>query len=425
MNENRLLLFHDTLSQQGLSAFYVRNESDIHWLTGFDGVFDGEGAFALLVSPDRAILHTDSRYALATNAAAAGSPFAVSVEPVSHAAFAVRALGQQGFASGVNVGVETSLTLGEYRQLQREATKAAGQAPAQGAEGTSVAVAAVSTPAPATASAAAAPTADTPAPAVAPAPSPDPAAVAPTAAGINFVETEGLCVNLRAVKDASEIARMRAAQAITDAAFAHIVGYMRPGMTERQVQVELEDFMVRHGASGLAFTSIVACGAHGASPHAVSDDTRLEAGQCVVLDFGARAQGYCSDMTRVVFLGEPSAAMRHAYAVLREANETVEAMLLPGVTGAQAHAKAEEILAAGGFAGKMGHGLGHGVGIDIHEQPNLSPRNEKPLVAGNVVTVEPGIYLEGEFGMRLEDFGVITERGFQVFTQSSHEMVII
>ena len=419
MNENRVLLFRDTLSQQGLSAFYVRNESDIHWMTGFDGVFDGEGAFALLVSPDRAILHTDSRYALATNAAAAGSPFAVSVEPVSHAAFAVRALGQQGFASGVNVGIETSLTLGEYRQLQREATKAAGQAPVQGAER-----AAVAPVASAVASAVA------PASAAAPVPSPATAASAPVPApmldaGINFMETEGLCVNLRAAKDASEIARMRAAQAITDAAFAHIVGYMRPGMTERQVQVELEDFMVRHGASGLAFTSIVACGAHGASPHAVSGDTRLEAGQCVVLEFGARAQGYCSDMTRVVFLGEPSAAMRHAYAVLREANETVEAMLLPGVTGAQAHAKAEEILAAGGFAGKMGHGLGHGVGIDIHEQPNLSPRNEKPLVAGNVVTVEPGIYLEGEFGMRLEDFGVITERGFQVFTQSSHEMVII
>ncbi len=419
MNENRLLLFRDTLSQQGLSAFYVRNESDIHWMTGFDGVFDGEGAFALLVSPDRAILHTDSRYALATNAAAAGSPFAVSVEPVSHAAFAVRALGQQGFASGVNVGIETSLTLGEYRQLQREATKAAGQAPEQDAERAAVVpVASAVAPAVAPASvAAAAPAPATAASAPAPAPMLD--------ADINFVETEGLCVNLRAVKDASEIARMRAAQAITDAAFAYIVEYMRPGMTERQVQVELEDFMVRHGASGLAFTSIVACGAHGASPHAVSGDTRLEAGQCVVLDFGARAQGYCSDMTRVVFLGEPSAAMRHAYAVLREANETVEAMLLPGVTGAQAHAKAEEILAAGGFAGKMGHGLGHGVGIDIHEQPNLSPRNEKPLVAGNVVTVEPGIYLEGEFGMRLEDFGVITERGFQVFTQSSHEMVII
>ena len=269
MNENRLLLFRDTLSQQGLSAFYVRNESDIHWMTGFDGVFDGEGAFALLVSPDRAILHTDSRYALATNAAAAGSPFAVSVEPVSHAAFAVRALGQQGCVSGVNVGIETSLTLGEYRQLQREVTKAAGQAPEQGAERAAVApVASAVAPAVAPASvAAAAPAPATAASAPAPAPMLD--------AGINFVETEGLCVNLRAVKDASEIARMRAAQAITDAAFAYIVEYMRPGMTERQVQVELEDFMVRHGASGLAFTSIVACGAHGASPHAVSGDTRL------------------------------------------------------------------------------------------------------------------------------------------------------
>ena len=418
MNENRLLLFRDTLSQQGLSAFYVRNESDIRWMTGFDGVFDGEGAFALLVSPDQAVLHTDSRYALATNAAAAGSPFAVSVEPVSHAAFAVRALGQQDDTSGVNVGIETSLTLGEYRQLQRETAKVAGKAPEQGAERAAIApVAPVATES--TVGAPAAP-ADSPAPVAATA-----APASAPATGISFVETEGLCVNLRAVKDASEIARMRVAQAITDAAFAHIVEYMRPGMTERQVQVELEDFMVRNGASGLAFTSIVACGAHGASPHAVSDDTLLEAGQCVVLDFGARAQGYCSDMTRVVFLGEPSSAMRHAYAVLREANETVEAMLSPGITGAQAHAKAEEILAAGGFAGKMGHGLGHGVGIDIHEQPNLSPRNSKPLVAGNVVTVEPGIYLEGEFGMRLEDFGVITERGFQVFTQSSHEMVII
>ena len=218
---------------------------------------------------------------------------------------------------------------------------------------------------------------------------------------------------------------MRAAQAITDAAFAYICTYLKPGMTERQVQIELEDYMLRHGASGLAFSSIVAGGPHGASPHAVPSNTRLEAGQCVVFDFGARAQGYCADMTRVVFLGEPSAPMRHAYEVLREANETVEAMLAPGITGAQAHQKAEEILAAGGFAGKMGHGLGHGVGIDIHEQPTLSLRNTNALRAGNVVTVEPGIYLPGEFGMRLEDFGVVTETGFQVFTQSSHEMVII
>lgn len=131
----------------------------------------------------------------------------------------------------------------------------------------------------------------------------------------------------------------------------------------------------------------------------------LEAGQCVVLDFGARSYGYCSDMTRTVFLGEPDPEMRAAWDALREANESVEAMLRPGVTGKEAHERAEAVLAAAGFGGRMGHGLGHGVGIDIHEEPVLAPRNERPLAADNVVTVEPGIYLPGKFGMRLEDFG--------------------
>ena len=144
-----------------------------------------------------------------------------------------------------------------------------------------------------------------------------------------------------------------------------------------------------------------------------------------MLDFGARAHGYCSDMTRTVFLGQPSQKMRDAYAAIRSANEQVEAVLKPGVTGKAMHELAERALADAGFAGKMGHSLGHGVGIDIHEQPALSPRNEQPLVPGNVVTVEPGIYLPGEFGMRLEDFGVITPDGFEVFTRSTHDPVIL
>ena len=227
------------------------------------------------------------------------------------------------------------------------------------------------------------------------------------------------------VKDADEIARMKAAQAITDAAFSHIITFMKPGMTEREVQIELEDFMVRHGAEGLAFPSIVACGANGASPHSVPGATKLEAGQCVVMDFGARAQGYCSDMTRTVFLGEPSERLRSGYAAIRDANEQVEAVLRPGMTGKEAHELAEHVLAEHGFAGKMGHSLGHGVGIDIHEEPLLSPRNGAPLALGNVVTVEPGVYLAGDFGMRLEDFGVITENGYEVFTQSTHEMIVL
>ena len=238
-------------------------------------------------------------------------------------------------------------------------------------------------------------------------------------------ETDGVVRRLRSVKERYEVARMKGAQSITDGAFAHIVEFMRPGMTEREIQLELDEWMLRHGAEGLAFASIVATGANAANPHAVPGVAMLEAGQCVVLDFGAKSYGYCSDMTRTVFVGEPDSQLRAAWDAVRAANEAVEAMLRPGVTGKEAHERAEAVLAEGGFAGAMGHGLGHGVGLEIHEEPVLSLRNEEPLVAGNVVTVEPGIYVAGKFGMRLEDFGVITENGFEVFTKSTHDMVVI
>ena len=234
-----------------------------------------------------------------------------------------------------------------------------------------------------------------------------------------------MVLRLRAVKDGDELARMAAAQAITDAAFAHIVGLMAPGMTEREVQLALDDFMLKHGAEGLAFPSIVATGPNGANPHAIPSGTVLEAGQCVVMDFGARACGYCSDMTRTVFLGRPEGEMLRAWEVLREANEAVEAFVRPGVMGRECHELAEKVLADGGFGGLMGHGLGHGVGLDVHELPTLNPRNDQPLQAGNVVTVEPGIYLPGRSGMRLEDCGVVTERGYEPFGCASHEMVVI
>ena len=245
------------------------------------------------------------------------------------------------------------------------------------------------------------------------------------ASGGPFVETTDVVLRLRAVKDGDELARMAAAQAITDAAFAHIVGLMAPGMTEREVQLALDDFMLKHGAEGLAFPSIVATGPNGANPHAIPSGTVLEAGQCVVMDFGARACGYCSDMTRTVFLGRPEGEMLRAWEVLREANEAVEAFVRPGVMGRECHELAEKVLADGGFGGLMGHGLGHGVGLDVHELPTLNPRNDQPLQAGNVVTVEPGIYLPGRFGMRLEDCGVVTERGYEPFGCASHEMVVI
>ena len=366
----------------GVRTMLVCNTSDIAWLTGFDGVFDEERAHALLVTPHDAVLHTDSRYSTALENAAhrAGDIVTVNAERSTHArfvagVFAARHVGPQARAAGapepadVVLGVEDTLTLAEFRRLK--------------------------------------------------------AAFEEQLALPQLRQTTDMVLKLRAVKDGVEVARMRAAQAITDAAFAHIVGFMRPGMTERDVQIELDDYMRRHGASGLAFPTIVACGQNAASPHATPGSARLEAGQCVVMDFGARAHGYCSDMTRTVFLGQPTERMRDAYDAIRAANEQVAAMLAPGVTGKQAHEHAEQVLADAGFGGTMGHALGHGVGIDIHEDPVLAPRNGEPLVAGNVVTVEPGIYLPGEFGMRLEDFGVVTEDGFDVFTRSTHDMVVL
>ena len=241
----------------------------------------------------------------------------------------------------------------------------------------------------------------------------------------DLVETESFVKKLRAVKDESEISAMRAAQAITDAAFEHIVGFMREGMTELQVKLELEDAMRRLGADGLAFESIVASGENGAAPHSIAGERRLQAGDMVVMDFGARKFGYCSDMTRTVCIGEATTQAKEVFAAVREANEAVEAMIRPHRSGSDMHHLAEDVLAHHGFAGKMGHGLGHGVGIDIHELPVLSPRNSAPLVPGNVVTVEPGVYLPGEIGCRLEDFGVVTEDGYEVFTKSTHELVII
>lgn len=388
MEKERLAKLRRACLEEGLDAFLARGTSNIFWLSCFDDVFDEERAHALLVGAHEAKLHTDSRYSEAARRAAegAGGAIAVTDERVTHAKFTVAALAAHDArdahgASGASdeagmrasaplrLGIEDDLLLREFRALE--------------------------------------------------------AACAEADRDVELQETSGFVERLRSVKDRNEVDRMRAAQAVTDAAFLHIVSFMKPGMAEREVQIELDDYLRRRGAQDLAFPSIVATGAHAASPHAVPGSTKLEAGQCVVMDFGAKVAGYCSDMTRTVFLGSPSARMREAYSAIRQANEQAEALLRPGVTGREAHELAERILAEHGFAGKMGHALGHGVGIDIHEDPVLAPRNETPLVAGNVVTVEPGVYLSGEFGMRLEDFGVITEQGFDVFTKSTHEMVIL
>lgn len=375
VSDGRLSRLRTAMREANLESFYCRDISNVKWLTGFENVFDDEPAHLAYVTADAASLHTDSRYVDACNRAAAGSAWEVDGCGGTHAAWAGKAVKAaceaKGDISGLRgrMGIEDEITLREFRQLEEALAKVA-HAP-------------------------------------------------------QLIATDAVVRTLRVAKDAAEVAAMKAAQAITDAAFSHIIEYMREGMTELQVKTELEETMRRLGAEDLAFASIIASGPNGAAPHSIPGQRTLTRGDLVVMDFGARAQGYCSDMTRTVAIGEVTPRAREVFNAVREANETVEAMLRPGVTGAQAHALAEQVLADHGFAGKMGHGLGHGVGIDIHELPILSPRNEKPLEAGNVVTVEPGVYLPGEVGCRLEDFGVITEDGYEVFTASTHELVVI
>lgn len=246
-----------------------------------------------------------------------------------------------------------------------------------------------------------------------------------TALHATAVRLEDGVESLRMMKEDSEVEKIVAAQRIAEQALEEVLNDIRIGVTEKEIAARLTYLMLHYGAENMSFDPIVVSGANSSKPHGVPTEKTIEAGDFVTMDFGCIYDGYCSDMTRTVFLGEPDPEMRAAWDALREANESVEAMLRSGVTGKEAHERAEGVLAAAGFGGRMGHGLGHGVGIDIHEEPVLAPRNERPLVAGNVVTVEPGIYLPGKFGMRLEDFGVVTDDGFDVFTNSTHDLVVI
>ena len=376
MANSRLERMRENMSACGIDDFYCRDISNVQWLTEFEGVFDDEPAHLAFVTPKKAFVHTDSRYADACDRASQHTPWIIDACGGAHAAWVAKKFAAfhaaAGTLEGENVcamGIEDSIELREFRELEWAFSEAKWRP--------------------------------------------------------RFAETDGFVKKMRAVKDERELSAMRAAQAITDAAFEHIVEFMSEGMTELEVKRELEETMRRLGAEGLAFDSIVASGPNGAAPHSIAGERRLQAGDMVVMDFGARKGGYCSDMTRTVCVGEATPLAREVFAAVREANEAVEAMIRPGRTGAAMHHLAEDVLAHNGFAGKMGHGLGHGVGIDIHELPVLSPRNETPLEVGNVVTVEPGVYLPGEIGCRLEDFGVVTEDGFEVFTKSTHELVII
>ncbi len=248
---------------------------------------------------------------------------------------------------------------------------------------------------------------------------------AKTGARVEWVPLEGLVERLRAIKSAEELALLRQAVAIADAAFTHIVGFLRPGVTEREVAVELEFFMRRQGAEGLAFPSIIGSGPNGALPHARPSQRPLAIGDLVVLDFGAVWQGYHSDITRTVAIGRVDEEQRAIYELVRQAQAVGVAAVQPGREGREVDAEARRVIQEAGYGDYFGHGLGHGVGLEVHEDPpRLSRLSESRLEPGMVTSVEPGIYLPGRFGVRIEDLVVVTADGPQVLTQSSKELII-
>jgi Xaa-Pro aminopeptidase len=198
------------------------------------------------------------------------------------------------------------------------------------------------------------------------------------------------------------------------------------GRTEHEVALELEHQMRLRGASGPSFPSIVASGEHGALPHAEPRPVAIAPDVFVTLDIGARLDGYCSDCTRTVAVGEPGDHAREVYGLVLEAQLAGLAAVAPGVSGRDADGVSRAVIDAGGYGERFGHGLGHGVGIDIHEAPRLSrTASEEPLIAGNVVTVEPGIYLPGELGVRIEDLVVVRDGGAEILSHFTKELLVL
>lgn len=244
-------------------------------------------------------------------------------------------------------------------------------------------------------------------------------------APVEMVGTEGLIEALRAVKSATEIEAIRRAAGIAAAAYSEVLALIRPGVREADLALEFDYLMRKKGAEGSAFETIVASGPRSSLPHARPGERTLQRGDLVVLDFGARVGGYCSDATRTVVIGRPDERQREIYELVLGAQEAALAALRAGLSGAEVDAVARDIIARAGHGEHFGHGLGHGVGIEVHEGPRLSSAGDQPLVAGNVVTVEPGVYLPGWGGVRIEDLVVVTEAGCEIFSPIVKELVAI
>ncbi len=241
---------------------------------------------------------------------------------------------------------------------------------------------------------------------------------------IELVATTDLVEGLRAVKEPGEVAAIKAAAALADEAFEQLVAGGLVGQNERELAMKLELEMHRRGAEHPSFSPIVAAGPHGALPHASPSDSVIRSGELVVIDWGAQLDGYCSDCTRTLAAGGVNSKAVEVYQLVLDAQMAGVEDVRAGATGRELDSVARAAIQAAGHGEHFGHGLGHGVGLEVHEAPRLAQSSEAVLAAGNVVTVEPGIYLPGEFGVRIEDLVVVTDDGCEILTSISKELTI-
>ena len=228
-----------------------------------------------------------------------------------------------------------------------------------------------------------------------------------------LVAAADLLKELRQVKDADEIQALTDAQRIAERALEEIYNDLRPGAVERDIAAKLQYLMLRYGAEDKSFDPIVVSGPNGSLPHGVPSDKPIQSGEFVTMDFGCVYRGYCSDMTRTVAIGSVTEEMRRIYETVRSAQRAGIAAAKAGVTGNAVDAAARDVISAAGYGEYFSHSFGHGVGVEIHEYPNASSVNDKPLPAGAVISAEPGIYIPGKLGVRIEDVIVVTESGRQ------------
>lgn len=349
---NRL---REAMASAGHSLVLLTQPTNVFWLTGFTGSFA-----QVLVTSDRAVFVTDSRYAIQAEEQVSGFEIAIFASPTTGIQFLKQQLGNleaNGFAFE-----SMFVTVHQLEQWKAQFE------------------------------------------------------------GFTLEPLGDLVENLRMIKSDDEIEKIASACALTDAGFDHILRLVQPGVTEFEIQLELEFFFRRNGAS-MAFEPIIVSGANSARPHGKATEKELAYGDLVTFDFGAKLDGYCADMTRTVVVGKADERTREIYGQVLKAQLACLEMLKPGVVAEEVDAKAREVFAEKGWGKHFGHGLGHGLGILVHDTGRLGVGSKTVLEAGQIWTIEPGLYFEGFGGCRIEDDVVITKTGKRIFNKSTKELL--